>query len=167
MTDVTVVSLSKDTLGESPLWLPERGELVWLDLIEGVLHRLMLGNGELISISVQARQPLGAVVRTSHPDILLLGCRDGIGTLDIASGTWTAFLDIEPGRVGMCLNDMKVDRHARLWVGSYEETETDSVGALWLNRLCTLLRFSAIVVLLSQMGQPFLRMDRSFIFQTH
>jgi len=62
---------------------------------------------------------------------LLLAVDSGLVLFDPATGGLTPFANPDGGRAGMVYNDGKLDRSGRLWVGTYELTETEPRGILY------------------------------------
>lgn len=102
-------------LGEGPLWCPDRGALLWLDVDARVLFTL-----EWADASAVRRQVLpvrvSCVARTGDRTRLVAAAGAEIGTLTL-DGVFRPGRRVEdPGRAR--LNDGKCDPRGRLWVGS-------------------------------------------------
>ena len=101
-------------LGEGPVWLPDDGRLLWVDVRSAVLHSFVPALG------LSATTPLSGAVSIVLPDDsggLVAITPEGVGALDEASGMVHDLVTI-PGAPGARLNDANCDRKGRLWVGS-------------------------------------------------
>jgi sugar lactone lactonase YvrE len=116
-------------LGEAPHWDTDTGELVWVDIMAGAVHRLDPRRG--VDCSFEVGQPVGAAVpRVGGGFVLAL--RDGIGVVDGIEGgalRWIATLELESARTRM--NDAACDAAGRLWAGTMDTEETEPIGSLY------------------------------------
>src|SRR5690242_17395757 len=112
-----VVLDSGDALGEGPVWLPETGELLRVDIDAGVVHRWSpatgrasaLAIGDCVSAAIPAAA--GGLVLARRHRIELW--RDGPGVL---------LAELEADRPDTRCNDAKCDPAGRLWVGTLSTT---------------------------------------------
>ena len=132
MTSVEVLVPSANRLGEAPTWIPERSMLVWIDLLDPAVYCLSVRTGRLVQWTLKLATPLGAIVRTSNPDVVLLTHRMGISELNLSTRVISDYCDPEQGRDQAAYNDAKVDHRGRLWAGTSDLAETDPRGALWI-----------------------------------
>ncbi len=118
-------------LGEAAIWHAASQRLLWIDLFDPKLfsHDPATGKTEVQAIAL--KEPLGAIVATTNPKLLVVSHPGGLAILDIKTGATKAFAKPEQDRDGIIYNDCKVDRFGRLWVGSSHAKETDPRGALW------------------------------------
>ena len=119
-------------LGESPVWDTEAGVLWWLD-IEGCSIRRY-------DPAVDAEQSWPTPDKPGSLALcgdgrLLVSVRNGVGWLDPADGSFTPWLDLEPGQASNRMNDGKCDRVGRFWVGSMDEHATEGVFTGQLHRV--------------------------------
>ena len=85
--DVELVVDARARLGEGPVWDDETGELVWVDILEGIVHRTSPATGRDATFevgrtvgSVGLRQGGGLVLATDDGFHLLdPGCDDDCG----------------------------------------------------------------------------------------
>jgi sugar lactone lactonase YvrE len=101
-------------LGEGPVWLPDDGRLLWVDVRSAVLHSFVPASG------LSAATSLSGAVSIVLPDDsggLIAITPEGVGALDEATGVVGNLVTI-PGASGARLNDANCDREGRLWVGS-------------------------------------------------
>ena len=64
-----------------------------------------------------------------------MSVRNGVGWLDPGDGSFTPWLDLEPGQASNRMNDGKCDRVGRFWVGSMHEDVTEGVFTGQLHRV--------------------------------
>src|ERR671930_158932 len=102
-------------LGEGPLWDPRSGELLWVDIMAGLVHRFDPATGNDIALDVG--QPVGCVVLRAEGG-WALGLKDGFAT---ANGglELVARLD-HGGRPDLRMNDGAVDSRGRFWAGTLQ-----------------------------------------------
>jgi sugar lactone lactonase YvrE len=118
-------------LGESVLWSVANQEVFWIDGFAPAIHRWSPATNRHRVVPLAAA-PIGMIVATTDPDSVVLTDRDGVALFDLESGTRTGIADPERGRDGIGYNDAKVDRFGRLWVGTYDASEVEPRGCLWL-----------------------------------
>ncbi len=130
-SDVAAVELVLDAhaeVGESPVWDPGRGELLWVDIPHGLVHRLDPVTGR--DVSFPARQPVGAVALRATGG-LVLAMRDGFGLLDAGGERVRIVCDVEPDRPGNRMNDGACDGAGGFWAGTMALDETQHAGAVY------------------------------------
>lgn len=113
-------------LGESPLWSPAEEAVYFIDINAPAIHRLAASEQ-------RASWPMPeavAALALRRGGGLIAAFRDGVFAIDIASGRRTLIADPEPGMSGNRLNDGRCDSAGRFWVGSMDEAEKSSTGAL-------------------------------------
>jgi len=115
-------------VGEGPVWDEVTGELLWVDIPAGLIHRWRPGTTAISTIAVG--QPLGAVAlrRTGG---LVAAVRDGFALVDERSGTLELRCLVETDRPGNRMNDGKCDRAGRFWAGTMAEDMRPGVGSLY------------------------------------
>lgn len=117
-------------VGESPLWLPEQGVWLWLDLQGRRVHLYDPRTGGARVVAEGFAEDLACLARWTEEAVLLVSVR-GMHRLSLAEGTVTAIpcpIDLPEGTI---FNDGKVDRQGALWLGSSDAGETAPVGRLW------------------------------------
>jgi len=117
-------------VGESPLWLPDRGVWLWLDLQGREVHRFDPRAGEDRVIAGGFSEDLACLARWT-PEACLLASVTGLHRFDLDTGRTAPLplpIDLPPGTI---LNDGKVDRHGALWLGSSDRGEAAPLGRLW------------------------------------
>jgi xylono-1,5-lactonase len=131
MSIVRHVYQAQNKLGEAAIWHAASKRLLWIDLYDPKLFIHDPATGETVVQAIAFKAPLGAIVATSNPKLLIVSHPEGLSTLNIKTGATKAFAKPEQNRDGIIYNDCKVDRFGRLWVGSSHAKETDPRGALW------------------------------------
>lgn len=123
--DVTAV------LGEGPYWVPEQSCLLWVDIMNGLLHRTGIPSGATASMAlgaVSAAFPAvgGGILTAGGNQLMLHTPQAGPGE------GWTSRTVAEvPARDGIRFNDGSVDPAGRVWVGSMHTGETEPLGELY------------------------------------
>ena len=109
------IGLTKDRLGESPVW-DARGQcLWWIDSLVGVLHRLDPETGAHRAVAVPA--PVGSLALRRAGGVIL-ALQDGFHRCDDATGDCTRLAAIDVVHPDVRLNDGKVDRQGRFVAGT-------------------------------------------------
>jgi sugar lactone lactonase YvrE len=118
-------------LGEAAIWHVASKRMLWIDLLKPRLFSLDPATGVTKVLDVKLGAPLGAIVPTGNPRLLMVSHPKGLSILDIETGDTTFFADPENGRDAIIYNDCKTDRFGRLWVGTSHDKEREARGALW------------------------------------
>ncbi|MBB4795939.1 SMP-30/gluconolactonase/LRE family protein [Streptomyces nodosus] len=115
-----------DQLGEGPAWDGVRGELLWVDILRGRLHRYTPATGEFShrqfghAVSAVLPRAGGGLAVAAHHGVLLL---DADGEVER-----TITVPGEPG--SNRLGDAGVDPAGRLWFGTLDAEMLPGRGAL-------------------------------------
>jgi sugar lactone lactonase YvrE len=117
-------------VGESPLWLPERGIWLWLDLQGRTVFAYDRRTNENRTLAENLPEDLACLARWT-PDAALLVSVTGFHRLDLTDGTVSPLPCPVPLPGGTIFNDGKVDRHGALWIGSSDRAESEPLGRLW------------------------------------
>jgi len=114
--------------GEGPLWVPEQNALYWVNILEPSLNIFSpdLQHNKVVRFPCM----LSAVAHTKT-DRMIVATQKGVQMLDLQSHQLTPFSDPEPRLSSNRLNDAKVDRAGRLWVGSMAIDGTPGHGSLY------------------------------------
>jgi sugar lactone lactonase YvrE len=122
------VSTDVAELGEGARWDAGAGELLWVDIMAGVLRRAVEdGDGLRTVAAYDIGEPLGAAAPLGGGDGWLLAAARGFRRL-APDGTVTALVDTEPADVRM--NDAACDPQGRFWAGSMAYDERAGAGRL-------------------------------------
>ena len=111
MTDAPSVAAE---LGEAPVWDAARGELVWVDIDRGLVHRRSHGRAD---VTIDVGQPVGCAVPRAGGG-LALALRDGFALSPAAGGPPRLVAPVERDRADTRMNDGACDSRGRLWAGT-------------------------------------------------
>jgi len=101
-------------LGEGPVWDAERGELIWVDIDRGLVHRRAGGRRD---VTLTAGQPVGCAVPRAGGG-LALALRDGFALVDPGGEEPRLVASVERERADTRMNDGACDARGRLWAGT-------------------------------------------------
>lgn len=117
--------------GEGVVWDPARGELLWVDLGVGRLHRGRPGDGGVEHLgTIRLDVPLGAVAPLTGGEGWIAAAGHGVARL-ARDGALTWLAEPDAGREGVRMNDAACDPGGRFWAGTMAEDETPGAGALY------------------------------------
>lgn len=122
MTDVTLYDDTNCLLGEGPLWHPERGELLWFDILARRLHAP--GRHWDFADFVSAA---GWVDR----DRLLVASSRALFLFDLSTGATEPLADLEADNPLTRSNDGRADPHGGFWIGTMGLGAEDGAGAIY------------------------------------
>jgi sugar lactone lactonase YvrE len=128
---ITRVGVTKDRLGEGPVWDIEGQFLYWIDSLAGVLHRLNTASGALQDFAVPA--PIGSLALTTTGDAIL-ALRDGFHRYNFTSGQARLLALSGVDHDDVRFNDGKVDRQGRFLAGTMHAdvpAGTEPLGGLY------------------------------------
>ena len=130
MSEVEVAAGGNAVLGESPLWSPDEAALYWVDINNPTVHRLDPATGERKRWLIETET---GSIGLAGPGRLVAGLRTGAHFLDLETGKIEKICDPEgEGRFNENrMNDGKVDRAGRFWVGTMNDPGHEPQGTLW------------------------------------
>lgn len=137
---VTPCSAEPGRLSEGPRWDAARGELLWVDVLAGRLHRARPGaDGQLqVLQTFQVHCHLGAAAPAAGGGYVLAA---GPGFLHVDdAGTVHELAQPEAGRADVRMNDGACDPQGRFWAGTMAYDEAPGAGCLYrleLDGSCT------------------------------
>ena len=137
---VTACSAGPGRLSEGPRWDAARGELLWVDVLAGRLHRARLdASGQLeVMQTFQAHCHLGAAAPAADGGYVLAA---GSGFLHVDdAGAVRELAQPEAGRTDVRMNDGACDPQGRFWAGTMAYDEAPGAGCLYrleLDGRCT------------------------------
>lgn len=128
MTDIACVLPARAELGESPVWCARTARLWWVDIRGERLHRFdpAAGADEVWPLP----EPAGCLALGADGRIVL-ALASGLAWFDPGDAAVTPFLAIEADDPATRLNDGRVDRQGRLFVGSMARAGGGAVGTLY------------------------------------
>lgn len=112
---ITRIGLTKDQLGESPVWDFSTQSLYWIDSLAGLIRRLKFATGAIEEFQVPP--PLGSMALRSDGGAVL-ALRHGFAHYDFASRTLTSSASIGLDHPMLRLNDGKADPYGRFIAGT-------------------------------------------------
>jgi sugar lactone lactonase YvrE len=122
-----VATATRCELGEGPVWDVARGELTWVDIDRGLVHRRLAG-GRVVSLD--AGQPVGCALPRAGGG-LVLALRDGFGLTEGDAGPVRLVAPVELDRLGTRMNDGACDSRGRLWAGTMSLAGDTRTAALY------------------------------------
>jgi sugar lactone lactonase YvrE len=128
MSDVEVVLDAHAELGEGPVWDPEAGRLLWVDILAGAVHTLDPATGEDEVFDVGG--PVG-VVRRRAAGGLIAATEHGFAVLDLESGTVRPLAELERPGGPWRFNDGGCDPQGRFWAGTMAYDVSPEAGSLY------------------------------------
>ncbi len=130
MSKPEVVAGGNAILGESPLWSPAEAALYWVDINNPTIHRLDPATG------ARERWPIETEIGSiglAGPRRMIAGLRTGAHYVDLETGRIEPICDPEgEGRFNRNrMNDGKIDRAGRFWVGTMNDPGHEPLGTLY------------------------------------
>jgi sugar lactone lactonase YvrE len=115
-------------LGESPVWDAARGELHWVDIDRGLVHRRGAGRPD---VTLDVGQPVGCAVPRAKGG-LALALRDGFAVLPPGEdGPARLVAPVEAERPSTRMNDGACDARGRFFAGTMSLAGDTRSGALY------------------------------------
>lgn len=116
-------------LAEGPLWCRERGELLWVDILAGEVHRTAADG--CTDHVIEIGEHVGAVALTQSGG-LVAACRSGFRLVGEGNQhPLLAELPTERNGPAVRMNDGKCDAAGRFLAGTMAYDETPRAGKLW------------------------------------
>jgi sugar lactone lactonase YvrE len=119
---------ARANLGEGPVWDARTSELLWVDIMAGLVHRFDPAKGTDISFDVG--QPVGAVVPRSAGGYAL-AVRDGFAITEAHADDLRLVAPIDLDRPKLRMNDGACDSSGRFWAGTMHVDEVPDAGSLY------------------------------------
>jgi sugar lactone lactonase YvrE/DNA-binding IclR family transcriptional regulator len=126
--ELTCFLESRSIQGEGPIWDPAKRTLYWVDILAPALHVFDFRSGRDRAIPMPWM--LSAVGRTNSDRVVLV-TKHGVQLFDPATSRLSVLADPEEDLPENRLNDAKVDRKGRLWVGSMSIAADPGQGSLY------------------------------------
>lgn len=151
----------KTELGEGPLWDTASQRLFWLDCTGRRIFRATADGREIRAWETPER--IGSMaIRKGGGAVIAI--QSGLYFFDFETEERALICDPEPDRPDNCLNDGKVDRRGRFFVGSMDTKESGGHGALYrLDPDLSLHRLDSGIIVSN--GPCWSPDDRTFYFQ--
>lgn len=126
MTRHTLLSRTKCTLGEGPLWHPERGTLFWFDILG---HTLFEHNGE-----TEHSWPLDRAASAAgwvDRNRLLIATERDLCLFDLSTGREESLVALEADNPATRSNDGRADPYGGFWIGTMGYNAEARAGAIY------------------------------------
>ncbi|WP_116132963.1 SMP-30/gluconolactonase/LRE family protein [Tropicimonas sp. IMCC34043] len=114
------------TLGEGPIWLPEREALVWVD----IPARRLLGRSGEETFEWQVPEMISALGRIDAARLLLAG-ETGLSVFDLSDGSCRALCPVEAGISGNRSNDGRADPWGGFWISTMGKATEAGAGSIY------------------------------------
>ncbi|WP_227268623.1 SMP-30/gluconolactonase/LRE family protein [Roseobacter weihaiensis] len=114
------------TLGEGPLWHPERKQLFWFDITEGKL----LTAGSDGPSEWRFEEPVSAAGWIDEAT-LLIASATGLWRFDLASGARARLCPLEQSNSATRSNDGRADPWGGFWIGTMGRDGAPEAGAIY------------------------------------
>ena len=114
------------TLGEGPLWHPERRQLFWFDILRNLL--LTREEGRLRHWSFRGHVSAAGWV---DRDRLVVASETGLDLLDLSTGDSERLAEIEASQPKTRSNDGRADPQGGFWIGTMCKDATAGAGAIY------------------------------------
>jgi D-xylonolactonase len=128
--EIRCILEARSALGESALWSPTEQVLYWLDQIRPEIHRLDPATGVDTRYPLDLPAQLGALVPCAGGG-LMLAASDGISVLSADLKARRPFVNPIAAEPRASFNDAKCDRQGRLWAGTTDRLEVETMGRLF------------------------------------
>ncbi len=116
------------TLGEGPLWHPQRQQLFWFDIVAGILYCADAdGSGQRSWGFGEAASAAGWV---DH-DTLIVATASGLQKFEIGSGTWETIVPLEADNSTTRSNDGRIGPDGSFWIGTMGHNLEAGAGAYY------------------------------------
>jgi sugar lactone lactonase YvrE len=109
-------------LGEGPLWHPERGELLWFDILGRMFH----------TPGQRFRLPeLASAAGWIDRDTVLMAQRGALLRFDLTTGASEKVAGLDEGNLAVRSNDGRADPWGGFWIGTMGLRAEKGAGAIW------------------------------------
>ncbi len=128
--EAVACTTEQSLLGEGVRWDARRGELLWVDVLAGCVHRdLVDEDGDLIPVRVyELPGTVGAITPISGDDGWLLAAERGFVHLRL-DGSYRSIAEVAGH--GTRMNDAACDPEGRFWAGTLADDHHDGAAALY------------------------------------
>ncbi|MGB5360158.1 MAG: SMP-30/gluconolactonase/LRE family protein, partial [Eudoraea sp.] len=128
MQKANLVYDAKATLGEGPFWDDESGQLFWVDIEAGVLHRYDINTAKNTEWGFD--EMIGAVIPVSAGK-LLLAMETGIASFNYRTNELKRLAVLENSDRNLRFNDGKCDSNGNFWIGTMHKNLKRGYGNLF------------------------------------
>ena len=130
--ETTRIVESHNVLGESVLWSHASQSVYWIDGVATEIHRweFLLRRHSVVKLPLDP--VIGMIAATSELRTFVLSHARGLALLNLDTLKLASLADPERNRADIGYNDGKVDPRGRLWASTFDVSETEPRGCLWL-----------------------------------
>jgi sugar lactone lactonase YvrE len=125
---VEIALEAKATLGEGPAWDDHERRLLWIDILDGLVHTFDPANGSDVAVGVG--RPVGAIGLRAGGG-LVLAVEDGFALSGPGGKGAELIAPIGADDPAIRFNDGKCDPAGRFWAGTMAYDETPNAAALY------------------------------------
>jgi len=130
-------------LGEGPIWHPQREELIWFDIFDGIMHR---AKGQTIIASHEFGESAAAAAIIDR-DRLAMATASGLQMLNLETGERETIVDIDADTPATRANDSRVNPAGGFWIGTMGNKAEEGLGRIYQYRAGQLDRiFTTITI---------------------
>lgn len=123
-----IIAPVENSLGEGPLWHPERQEIFWVDINNRDLFACDADGGDPRRWSFgEAVSALAWVDR----DTLLAAGESGLWRFSIPTAEAVKVWELNADAPDLRSNDGRADRHGNFWIGTMGWRHDEGAGAIW------------------------------------
>lgn len=131
MGEPSAVIEPRCTLGEGPLWHPERQRLFWFDIPEGILHSCNVHGDQKRRFSFG--EPASAAGWIDR-DTLLVATASGLQRFELQTSRWETLVELEADNAVTRSNDGRAAPDGSFWIGTMGRKLERRVGAFYRYR---------------------------------
>ncbi len=131
MEKVSILNATDCHLGEGPSFDPHTGTLWWFDIVGKKLFEHAIANG---FTKVHDLPYMGSAIARVDSGRQLLAMENGLYIRDVASGTLTLHMPLEPRNEKTRSNDGRVHPSGALWIGTMGKQAEPEAGAIYWYR---------------------------------
>lgn len=129
MSELWTLDDAEALLGEGPLWDPDRGRVLWVDIERRVVHDYDFSSGS--ASRTEVGEGVTALGLTDRPGTYIASLRHDVALVDTTMRVVHRFGNPEPDRTGNRCNDGKVGPDGAWWTGTMREGGGEPTGALY------------------------------------
>ncbi len=116
------------TLGEGPLWHPERQRLFWFDIPKGEMYSSNAQGGQLRSWNFG--EPASAAGWVDN-DTLLVATASGLQNFNLLKGSWETVCELEANNALTRSNDGRIGPDGSFWIGTMARDGSPHLGGYY------------------------------------
>jgi sugar lactone lactonase YvrE len=114
------------TLGEGPLWHPQRGQLFWFDIVEKKL--LSRKQEQPVEWAFDQMVSAAGIIDENR---LLIASEIDLRVFDLSTGKSTPLCDLEADNSTTRSNDGRADPQGGFWIGTMGKKAQPHAGSIW------------------------------------